>query len=167
MQKIDLAENPTFAKKVVEAAYDYLTEGASYRNVAPSYGVSYVTIKSWLDKYLPQIDADLCKLVRTAAESRKEKTVDDPEVRERVSKAVALMVNGNLTVVQIAEALETTEWVIYNDLVRRLPQIKGLGDSYYQAVRETLSNHSMVNSPNWQKAHNKEENDLTEEVPHR
>ncbi|MBE6148836.1 MAG: hypothetical protein E7167_05070 [Firmicutes bacterium] len=147
MEKIDIRTDTQFARKVIMVAYDYITEGASYRKIAPMYDVSYVTIKSWLDNYLPKIDADLYAEVRKAAESRKEKTIDDAEVRQRVAQAVTLMVQENMTVKQIAEQLGSTEWTIYTDLVRRLPKIRELSSEYYDIVRGVLSNHSMSNSP--------------------
>lgn len=147
MEKIIINENPVFAKRVVSAAYDYLAQGASYRKVAPLYKVSYVTIKSWFDKYLFQIDRELYGLIKAAAEFRAEKTISNPEVLNRVSKAVALMIKEDKTIKQIAEELGSTEWTIYGDLVRRLPAIKSLGDEYYESVREALSRHSINNSP--------------------
>ena len=157
MEKIDIRKNPEFAQKVINAAYDYLTEGASYRKVAPLYDVSYFTIKSWFDKYLSQIDSRLYAEVKKMAESRTEKTVDDPEVRERVAKAVALIVQRNLTVKEIASELGESEWTVYLDLVRRLPKISELSSEYYDAVKATLSNHSMINSPYLKKEEVKQE----------
>ncbi|MBE6155179.1 MAG: hypothetical protein E7164_00275 [Firmicutes bacterium] len=147
MQKIDIYNDETFAKKVISAAYDYLAEGASYRKVAPLYNTSYVTIKSWFDKYLSQLDPELYREVRTEAEERREKTIDDPEVRKRIAKAIAYITENDYTIAQIASKLEVGSWTIYIDLVKRLPKIKDLSDQYYESVRKALTNHSIANSP--------------------
>jgi len=152
MEKIIIEENPNFAKRVVDAAYDYLGEGASYRKVAPLYDVSYVTIKSWFDKYLSQIDSNLYELVRESAESRQEKTISNPDVLKRISTAVVLITEEDKTIKEIADELDSSEWTIYNDLVKRLQAVKSLGDQYYGPVREALSRHSINNSPYLKKA---------------
>lgn len=146
MEKIDFT-NDNYAQKVISAAYDYLAEGSSFRKVAPLYGVSAVTIKYWMDKFLPQISLELYHKVRQSAEDRKEKTIADPEILERVSKAVTYIMEKDMTIKEIAEQLGTTEWTIYGDLVRRLPAIKSLGEQYYIKVRERLTTHSINNSP--------------------
>ncbi len=149
MKKIINSENEEeFKKSLLNQAYDYLSEGASYRKVAPKYGISHVTLRDRFLKYLKNTDPIIAQLVFEKSDERKEKSIDDPKVRERVAKAFTLMLVEDLTITQIADKLGSTPFTIYRDLLVRLPKLKNISEQDFQRLKEKLTEHSLNNLNN-------------------
>ena len=145
---IDFENDKEFRKIILNQAYDYLSEGASYRKVAPKYGISHVSLRYRFLKYLEKVDPVIAQLVFEKSDKKKKKSIDDSEVRERVSKAFTLMLVEDLTINQIAEKLESTPFTIYRDLLVRLPKLKEISEKDYQKLKEKLAEHSINNLNN-------------------
>ena len=149
MKKIINSENEEeFKKSLLNQAYDYLSEGASYRKVAPKYGISHVTLRDRFLKYLKNTDPIIAQLVFEKSDERKEKSIDDPKVRERVAKAFTLMLVEDLTITQIADKLGSTPFTIYRDLLVRLPKLKNISEQDFKRLKEKLTEHSLNNLNN-------------------
>ena len=88
-------------------------------------------------KKMPEYGYTINEMIFTNSE----KTIDDPAVRARVIKVAALFLSG-LTVEQVAEASGIDRWVIYRDLVKRLPLID---ESVAADVRSMLTANSRKN----------------------
>ena len=73
------------------------------------------------------------------------KSVDNPEVKERVLRNGNLLAEG-LTVDQIQELTGVDFWIIYRDIHKRLPLVDP--DLYLEKVKPILEEHSHSNLKN-------------------
>lgn len=130
----------------------YLEDGKSLREIAKETGQSHVTVRRNLLVKLKEYNRALALEAVEKLESNTEKTVNDEEISKRVLEAYDLLVNKNMTMVQIAEALGSTEFTIYRDLKRRLPMMmkifpKIVKQEMVDNVEKILAQHSIDNSP--------------------
>ncbi len=139
-------------EEIVMAANLYLT-GESFRSLAPIYKVSHVTIKNNFSNKLKDIDYDLWTQVMEAIENKKlEKSLDNPVVQKRILKAYQLLTEKDLTVVEIAKELNSTEFTIYRDLKNRLEALHKISSDVVtkemlEKVQKILTTHSANNRP--------------------
>lgn len=107
---------------VVGIAHLYLS-GMSLRAIGELEGKSHVSIRNDLVKTLKNADLSLYYEVINSMESRHPDSLKKEIVRERVVQSINLFLTGNYTVIDIAQMLGTTEFVIYRDLTLRIHDI--------------------------------------------
>lgn len=141
---------------IVDQAKLYLS-GMSFRKIAEIYRISHVTVRDnllvKLKKISPSLrgaDADLYDQVVAASKGNQAKKIDDAEIQSRILQAYDLLVNENLPVKEIAKRLNTTEFIIYRDLTKRLEMLNKLNASLVtpqmlETAAAVLSKHSNDN----------------------
>lgn len=135
---------------VLKQANLYL-EGYSLREVAALTGQSHVTVRRNFQEKLKEVGHIYVQVMAKMQDNLPE-SIKNKDVMKRVLEAYDLCVNHNMTVLEIAEKLGTTEMVIYRDLTKRLKQYHEI-DSYtvnremIEKVALSLKNHSISNSP--------------------
>lgn len=147
-----MSSNDDEKELVLRQTKMYLEGGKSLREIAKETGQSHVTVRRNLLVKLKEYNRALALEAVEKLESNTEKTVNDEEISKRVLEAYDLLVNKNMTIVQIAEALGSTEFTIYRDLKRRLPMMmklfpKIVKQEMVDNVEKILAQHSIDNSP--------------------
>lgn len=94
----------------------------SLRDLGKMLGVSHVVIRENL-LALQNIDRGLYLDVIDEMERRQPDSLKKDEVKKRVLQVISMFSKGDMTVVQIAGELDTTEFVVYRDLTVRAPKI--------------------------------------------
>ncbi len=122
----------------------------SLRDLAKIFGISHISIRNKL-LALKNIDFSLYCDVVDEMERRQPESLKKEHVQKRVLKAISLFLKGDMTVIQIAETLDTTEFVIYRDLTVRAPQINDyltdikIEENILIEITEILAKHSKDN----------------------
>ena len=129
----------------------YLGGGKSLREIAALTGQSHVTVKRNFDVRLKDISLTIYLKVQEKLADNKEDTVEDEKVSERVLLAYDLLVNQDKKVIEIAEELGTTEFIIYRDLTKRLSMIHQISPQLVSKemlknVELTFKRHSNENA---------------------
>ena len=83
------------------------------------FSITNNTVSTYLNS-LEKIDYESYKIIREVLDRNKPKTVADEEVRERINKAVILLLEKDYTVVDIANELGISPNIIYEDFQTRL-----------------------------------------------
>ncbi len=126
-------------------------EGLSLRHIGEKLSVSHITVRNILNS-IEFIDPSLFILIRNKMEENKPDSLEKPEVLKRVLVVLDLFLNYDMTVIEIANKLNSTEFIIYRDLTARLPHINEYTDQkvtneVFESVLNKLKIHSMNNSP--------------------
>lgn len=109
-------------EKIKQVA-DYIIEtGASTRKAAKEFDISNATVSDWMNDLLKKIDYEKYLSVQEVLNQNTPKTVDDIEIKNRVSTVANLILEG-FTVEEISKVMNVTSNVIYEDLQTRLPKI--------------------------------------------
>lgn len=106
-----------------------------------NFKISHVTVSKYLKDIRKYLNQDDLEELDRALEDKKEKTIDDPLVKERVLKCAKSCLIGN-TIEETAAMLESTYWQVYRDLQYRLKQID---NDVYEKVKEKLIENSRLN----------------------
>ncbi len=102
---------------------DMYLSGMSFRQISKEVGQSHVTVRDNITSKIKNIDPNKYDEVIKKIFDNSEKTIKDDEVRERILEAYKLLTEENMTVVEIANSLKTTEFTIYRDLTKRLKML--------------------------------------------
>ena len=132
---------------IIKIANHFVDSDLSLRVFANNYcHFSYITLRDKFLKILPDYNWSLYEQITRKLQNKKTRNInDDLEGMKRVFKAVALLLNEDLTVLEIAEILNSTEMTIYRDLTVRLMQIEDLDINIKKQVLERLQEHSKKN----------------------
>lgn len=134
---------------LVEIANMYLS-GSSLREIAGCYDKSHITIRNDLVNRLSDYNPKLYNEVRNAMEERLPDSLKKETVQNRVLRVISLYIEENLTVSQIAENIESTEFIVYRDLTIRAKNINKFVPGIFseddiKKIDETLENHKISN----------------------
>lgn len=124
--------------------------GLSLRDIAKFNDKSHVSIRRDLTVILRRYDITLWQTVTDAMEDRQPDSLKKESVKNRVIEVIKLYLKKDKTVVQIAEELNSTEFVIYRDLVLRAPQINDYENGAVSkedliAIKQILTEHKEAN----------------------
>ena len=127
----------------------YIKTNLSTRKLAEiisenEFKISNVTVNEYLKKAIELISESEKKELQLALEERKNDTIDNPVVRERVLNAAKLYLDGAY-IEDIAEILNSTYFQIYRDLKCRLSKID---DVLYKKVCKQASINNNVGLKN-------------------
>ncbi len=125
--------------------------GKSLREIAALTGQSHVTVKRNFDVRLKVYSLSLYYDVQEKLVQNQPETIEDEKVSERVLLAYDLLVNQDKMVIEIAEELNTNEFIIYRDLTKRLPMIHQISpqlvsEEMLKNVELTFKRHSNENA---------------------
>ena len=132
---------------IIKIAEHFLDSNLSLRLFTEAYcHFSYITLRDKFLKILPNYNLSLYKKIVEKLQTKKTKNINsDSEGIKRVLKAVVMLLEEDLTVVEIADALNSTEMTIYRDLTVRLMQIEDIDINLKKQVLEKLQEHSRAN----------------------
>ncbi len=121
------------------------TPDASVRSTVEHFkkqniNISVFTVSKYIEKY-KKLYPQKAKMVQEVVDSRKPKTVDDNEIKERVLKEAKMVLEG-FTIDQIANLTDTEYWVVYRDLGQRLEKVD---IELYAAVCVIMNQNSLEN----------------------
>ena len=135
------------SEDLIIIAKHFLDSDLSLRSFANLYcHFSYITLRDKFLKILPNFNYFLYKKIVEKLQTKKTKNINsDSEGIKRVLKAVVMLLEEDLTVVEIADALNSTEMTIYRDLTVRLMQIEDIDINLKKQVLERLQEHSRAN----------------------
>lgn len=108
---------------LIKQANMYL-KGMSFRDIASLVGLSHVTVRDNITNKIKDINPSLYEEVLKKIDENSEKTINDPNIRNRVLASYKLLVENNKTVKEIATLLKESEYTIYRDLTIRLDKLK-------------------------------------------
>ena len=137
-------DSDEFRTEIITQAYEYLMDGSSFRKVAKNHNISHVTLREHFIKYLPEIDYELALCVNEKKDERKEKSIEDPEIKLRVLKAYSLIMGQNMTINDIAQKLNSTPFTIYRDLTSRIHKLD-FNNEDIELLKAKLVEHSRNN----------------------
>lgn len=123
----------------------YIKTNLSTRKLAEiisenEFKISNVTVNEYLKKAIELISEPEKKELQLALEERKNDTIDNPVVRERVLNAAKLYLDGAY-IEDIAEVLNSTYFQIYRDLKCRLSKIDN--DLYKRVCKQASINNNI------------------------
>lgn len=123
----------------------YIKTNLSTRKLAEiisenEFKISNVTVNEYLKKAIELISESEKKELQLALEERKNDTIDNPDVRERVLNAAKLYLDGAY-IEDIAEVLNSTYFQIYRDLKCRLSKIDN--DLYKKVCKQASINNNV------------------------
>ena len=135
------------SEDLIIIAKHFLDSDLSLRSFANLYcHFSYITLRDKFLKILPDFNYFLYKKIVEKLQTKKTKNINsDSEGIKRVLKAAVMLLEEDLTVVEIADALNSTEMTIYRDLTVRLMQIEDIDINLKKQVLEKLQEHSRAN----------------------
>lgn len=144
-------EEEQIKELVISQAKMYLGGGKSLREIAELTNQSHVTVKRNFDVRLKDYDLNLYLMVQEKLVENRAETVEDEKISERVLAAYKLLVNENKTIIEIAEELGATEFIIYRDLTKRLSMMVKIAPQLVtvemvENVKNVLRQHSLDNS---------------------
>lgn len=135
---------------VLDQAKLYL-EGHSLREVAQMTNQSATTVRR---NFLVKLSEDesLYKQVLQKMQENQPLSIKNPEITKRVLNACHLLLDQNMTVAEIAKALNATQMEIYRDLTKRIYDYHeidpdAITEEMLDSISITLKNHSKNNSP--------------------
>ena len=136
-------------KYFIENLGSLYLDGHSLRGLAKMFNLSHVTVRSNLLS-IHKVNLALYHEVLDAMEQRQPDSLKKQNVRNRVILAYQKFLNEDKTVIQIAEELVSTEFIIYRDLTVRLPIINNyiedkIPTSEIKRVFEQLKRHALNN----------------------
>jgi len=126
---------------------EYVKEtGASTRETAKyftktHFHISNCTVSDYCARYCKMRPEEVDEL-RGKININTVKTVEDPEVRKRVEYHAALLANG-MTIQEIAEATNSSFWVVYRDVNTRIQIVNP--ELYNEIIKPILSEHKEEN----------------------
>jgi hypothetical protein len=112
----------------------YITNSEDY-----NFKISNVTVSKYLINIKEYLNLDELNELNQALEDKKEKTVDNNVVKERVLQSAKYCLLGK-TVDEIKDILDSSYWQVYRDLNYRLKQID---EELYENVKNQLSKNSL------------------------
>ncbi len=138
----DINEN-----NIVEIATHFLESGLSLRAFASTFCTfSHVTLRSKFYKTLPIVNQSLYEQIKEKLEQNRAKSIDeDPEVRLRTLLAIKYLLEEDLTITEIAERLNSTEFTIYRDLTTRMMNLEELNSETKRQILLKLQDHKRYN----------------------
>ena len=134
------------SQAIVRVAKHFLESDLSLRKFCAAYGnFSYITLREKFLTVLPFVNKEVALQVQERLEKKRPKKVEeDMEARERVAKAISLLLDQDMTVSQIALELNSTEMTIYRDLTVRINQLP-ISNEIKKEVLMHLREHSLNN----------------------
>lgn len=132
---------------IVEIATHFLESGLSLRAFASTFCTfSHVTLRSKFYKTLPIVNQPLYEQIKEKLEQNRAKSIDeDPEVRLRTLLAIKYLLEEDLTITEIAERLNSTEFTIYRDLTTRMMNLEELNSETKRQILLKLQDHKRYN----------------------
>ncbi len=133
---------------IITITNHFLASNLSLRSFAKEYcDFSHVTLRHKLLKISKFTnDMQTKKKIKDKLENfRSKKISDHEETKKRVLKAVALLLEEDLTVDQIAQVLHSTQMTIYRDLTNRLFLLDEVNYEIKKEVLLKLKEHSRSN----------------------
>lgn len=151
MRDYSLDKDEVLKRKVIEVADYVISTKASTRATANyftscRFPISNVTVHTYLNKRLKEIDFVRYQQVREILEGNSPESILDAEVRKRIYQAVALLLQGD-TISQIAIKLNSTFDIIYDDITSRFFKLEK-DMELLSRVRIILKEHSRNNLNN-------------------
>ena len=133
--------------KIEQIASHFLASNLSLRKFCEMYCLfSHVTLREKFLDVLPFVNKDTYMKVMDKLERKRAKNVkEDYEAKLRVLTAIKLLLEQDLTVPQIANALNSTEMTIYRDLTRRIDLIEEITPDIKKEVLLRLKDHRYFN----------------------
>ena len=114
--------------------------GSSTRAIAKHFSetefpISNATVSAYIEEY-KKINSFAKQTIDEQTYENIPDSIKKPEIRKRTLKVAELIKQG-FTIEEITKSLEEPYWVIYRDIVNRLPMIdKKLSDSINQILKE-------------------------------
>ena len=141
---LDDANSPNI--KII--AYHFLTSGLSLRLFAKKYcDFSYVTLRTkLLSSSIIATNDLILKQIKEKLAQYKAKNIDEDDIaRQRTLRAIELLLKENLTIIEIAEILNSSEMTIYRDLTKRAFLLSEIDVKTKREILFKLKEHSKNN----------------------
>ena len=136
--------------KRIEMVGNYFLEtGAPTREIAKYFSENYFeisnkTVHSYIKRF-QELHSDSKDEIKKLIDNNTEKTIEDPEVRERVLKVARLVLEGH-TKEEISEILNISVKIVERDISPRLEMLSNHDEDlkiYYNAVINALNAHQI------------------------
>lgn len=129
----------------------YYYEGKSLREIAELTGQSHVTVKRNFDVRLKDYSFDLYDKIQEKLLENQPDSIEDENVCKRILTAYHLLVAEDKTIDEIASILNSTYFIIYRDLTKRLQMINKISpklvtEEMLANVELTFKRHSNENA---------------------
>lgn len=126
---------------------DYIIDNKASLRAAAKYAsdngfkISHVSVHYLLQNKLMELDKNRYEKVMAIINEHLPKSIEDDEVKSRVNAATSLLLQ-DFTIEEIAERLNSTFDIIYDDLTNRLPK---LDSKKADLVKSRLEKHRLKN----------------------
>ena len=134
------------SQTIVKIAQHFIDSDLSLRKFCEAYGkFSYITLREKFLTFLPLVNKEIALVVQEKLEMKRPKKIEeDLKAQERIAKAISLLLDQDMTVLQIALELNSTEMTIYRDLTVRINQLP-ISNEIKKEVLSHLREHSLNN----------------------
>lgn len=145
MNKYTIEEANTVS--IAKIALHFLESGMSLRNFASNYcEFSHVTLRNKFYTILSSTNKELYNHILEKLESKRGKSIEEnSEARLRTLYAIKYLLEEDLTISEIAQRLNSTEFTIYRDLTQRAMQLDEIGKETKKEILMKLQDHKRYN----------------------
>ncbi len=142
--------------RILEIGDFVVKTGSSTRETAKifsdsRYPISNATVHDYMQRYM-KLNPQERENIKKRISDNTAKTLEDPEVLDRVVSVVSL-IDSDMTIEQAAKELDIDYWTAYRDVTVRYPKLNE--NDYEERIKPILESHSKMNLNNNSGGHQK------------